>query len=139
MTIDHDNNTNNEIGSMIADYMEKGFLENIIDMFKHDASLYGLIGKLIQDERLHVRVGITALMEEMKKGGDMNMLKALPELLPLLQHNNPVVRGDAANLMGIISDRNAAPFLKKLLADENLDVRTIAEEAIEEINSNLGQ
>lgn len=122
---------------MIADYMEKGFLENIIDMFKHDASLYGLIGKLIQDERLHVRVGITALMEEMKKGGDMNMLKALPELLPLLQHNNPVVRGDAANLMGIISDRSAAPFLEKLLTDENQDVRTIAEEAIEEIKKQV--
>jgi len=25
-----------ELKAMIAEYMEKGFLENIIDMFKHD-------------------------------------------------------------------------------------------------------
>ena len=139
MATDQNNYTNNEIGSMIADYMEKGFLENIIDMFKHDASLYGLIGRLIQDERVRVRVGTTALMEEMKKGGDMNMSKALPGLMPLLQHNNPVVRGDAANLLGIISDKSAVPFLEKLLADQNQDVRTITKEAIEEINSELRQ
>jgi hypothetical protein len=32
---------------MIADYMEKGFLENIIDMFKNDKSYYPFIGNLL--------------------------------------------------------------------------------------------
>ena len=53
--------------ALIADHMESGFLENIIDMFRHDSGLYPLIGSLIQDERVRVRVGITALMEELKK------------------------------------------------------------------------
>ena len=114
--------------------MENGFLENIIDMFRHDRALYPLIGSLIQDERVRVRVGITALMEELKKLDAENISRAvLPGLLPLLTHTEPVVRGDAANLLGIIGDRNALPALEKLLADENENVRLIATEAIEEI------
>jgi HEAT repeat protein len=119
--------------SMIADYMEKGFLENIIDMFIHDGSLYELIGELIQDERVRVRVGITALMEDLKVKDGGNIPRALSNLLPLLAHSDPVVRGDASNLTGIIGDERALPSLEKLRADENRNVRIIAEEAIEEI------
>jgi len=36
---------------MIADFMQKGFLENMIDMFKHDTSLYSITGDLLRDER----------------------------------------------------------------------------------------
>jgi hypothetical protein len=48
--------TGTDMSSMIADYMEKGFLDNIIDMFTHDSTLYALIGHLIQDERVRVRI-----------------------------------------------------------------------------------
>jgi len=41
-----------DIKMMIADYMEKGFLENIVDMFKHDRSLSPLIADLMRDERI---------------------------------------------------------------------------------------
>ena len=113
--------------------METGFLENIIDMFRHDSTLYPLIGSLIQDERVRVRVGITALMEELKKLDADNISAALPDLLPLLSHTEPFVRGDAANLLGIIGDNRALPSLERLLEDENADVRLITHEAIEEI------
>ena len=118
---------------LIADYMENGFLENIIDMFRHDSSLYQLTGSLIQDERVRVRIGITALMEELKKLDAENVSSAVPGLLPLLDHAEPFVRGDSANLIGIIGDRNTLGSLEKLLADENENVRLIAKEAIEEI------
>jgi HEAT repeat protein len=121
------------MASMITDYMERGFLENIVDMFIHDSGLYQLIGELIQDERVRVRVGITALMEDLKVKDGRNIARALPGLLPLLIHDNPVARGDAANLIGIIGDERALPLLEKLLTDENPNVRIIAEEAIEEI------
>ncbi len=120
--------------SMIADYMEAGFLENIIDMFKHDKELYALVGELIQDERVKVRIGITALMEDLKIRDGGNIARAIPHLVPLLKHDDPVVRGDAANLLGIIRDKAAIPFLKKLLFDENPDVKLLAKEAIEEIS-----
>jgi len=118
---------------LIADHMEDGFLENIIDMFRHDSSLYLLIGNLIQDERVRVRIGITALLEELKKIDAGNISKAVPGLVPLLSAPEPFVRGDAANLLGIIGDRSAVPFLEKLLKDENENVSMTAREAIDDI------
>jgi hypothetical protein len=128
--------TGGDISSMIADYMEKGFLENIIDMFRHDSTLYPLIGTLIQDQRVRVRIGVTALLEELKVKDGGNVSQALPGLLPLIDHENPVVRGDVSNLVGIIGEKEAVPFLEKLLADEDPDVRLISREAIEEIKRN---
>jgi HEAT repeat protein len=125
--------TDNDIASMIADYMEQGFLDNIIDMFKHDSSLYALLDSLIRDERVRVRIGVTALMEELKVKDGENISRALVPLLPLVDHGDPVVRGDAANLIGIIGDREALPFIERLLADEDPNVRLICREAIEEI------
>ena len=50
-----------DMKKMIADYMENGLLDNIIDMFKRDDSLYAYVGDLLTDERMRVRIGITAL------------------------------------------------------------------------------
>jgi HEAT repeat protein len=123
-----------DLQSMIADYMENGFLENIIDMFRHDSSLYSLVGFLIQDERVRVRIGTTALIEELSKIDGAAISAALPDILPLLDNGNPVVRGDVTNLLGIIGDKTAIPFLEKILHDdENQNVRSFAKEAIEEI------
>lgn len=119
--------------SMIADYMEKGFLENIVDMFRHDSKLYGLVGELIQDERVRVRIGVTALMEELSVLDAPNVPAAVPPLLSLLDHENPVVRGDVSNVLGIIGDKSALPFLEKRLNDSDPNVNLIIGEAIEEI------
>lgn len=119
--------------TMIADYMEKGFLENIIDMFRHDYKLYGLVGELIQDERVRVRIGVTALMEELSLLDAHYVRDAVSHLLPLLNHDNPVVRGDVSNILGIIADETVLPFLERGLNDDNPDVTLILREAIEEI------
>jgi HEAT repeat protein len=119
---------------MIADYMENGFLENIIDMFRHDRSLYGLLGELIQDERVRVRIGVTAMMEELRTLDSPNLPACVPVLLPLLDHDSPVVRGDVTNILGLIGDRGLLPVLEKMRSDEDPNVRIIAEEAIAEIS-----
>ena len=118
---------------MISAYMEKGFLENIIDMYRHDATLYRLIGELIQDERVRVRLGTTALIEELKRLDPGNISLALESLHPLLDHPDAVVRGDSANLVGVIGDSEFIPHLERLLSDQNDNVRVIAKEAIAEI------
>lgn len=124
-----------DLQQMISDYMEIGFLDNIIDMFRHDSSLYDLIGTLIQDERIRVRVGITALMEELKRLDPGNIIRAQKNLLPLLAHTDAVVRGDTANLIGIIGDRGSLPFLEQCLLDIHEDVRMVAGEAIAQIQN----
>ena len=121
---------------MIADYMENGLLDNIIDMFKYDKTLYEYTGYLMSDERLRVRIGATALFETLKKEDPENISRALPHMLPLLKDKNPVIRGDAANLFGIIGNKDAIPFLEEILNDTDENVRIIAEEAIEDIKTN---
>ena len=122
---------------MIADYMEKGFLENIIDMFKHDKSLYPFIGTLLDDERMGVRIGITALVETLRSENNDNLFKAVPGIAKLLKAPNATLRGDAAYLLGIIGHKDALPFLSDASHDEHDLVRETVREAMEEIKSGL--
>jgi HEAT repeat protein len=124
-----------ELKKMIADYMENGFLENIIDMFKHDKDLYELIGNLLIDERIMVRIGTVALVETLKEEDPENISRAIPYVLPVLKNENPVYRGDAAYVLGIIGNPDAIPFLGEMADDEDFDVKQIVKEAIDEIES----
>jgi HEAT repeat protein len=125
-----------DMKTMIADYMEKGFLDNIIDMFKCDKSLYMFIGDLLTDERIRVRLGIFALLETLKAEDSENITKAIPHILPILKHQNLVYRSDTAYLLGVIGCLDTIPFLEETVKDEDENVRIIAKEAIEEIKSN---
>ncbi|GAB4483934.1 MAG: HEAT repeat domain-containing protein [Thermodesulfovibrionales bacterium] len=128
------NEDEQDIKTMIADYMENGFLENIIDMFRHDSGLYLVIADLIRDERVRVRVGVTALVEELSAADREHLVAAVPGLIPLLRDDNATLRGDAANLLGIIGDPSALPELRRLSADPDPNVRWIAGDAIEQLS-----
>lgn len=119
---------------MITDYMEGGLLENIIDMFKHDKSLYPLIGNMLEDERGRVRLGTVALVEHLRATDFDNILTAIPGIARLLKNPNPTIRGDAAYVLGIIGHRDALPFLQEAVRDENEMARKIIEESIEIIS-----
>lgn len=129
---------NDDFIAMVADHMDKGFLENIIDMFKYDGTLYSILPALIKDERIAVRIGTTALMESLAEEDPENVQKAIPALLPLLSDDDPNARGDTANILGIIAREDITNALKPLLEDKNPDVRLIAEEALEDIQRRSG-
>jgi HEAT repeat protein len=120
---------------MIADYMENGFLENIVDMFRHDRGLYPFIGELLGDERSRVRIGAVALVETLKEEDAEHIASAIPGVAEKLKDPNATIRGDAAYLLGIIGHRDALPFLKEMLNDDHDLVRESVSEAIEEIES----
>jgi HEAT repeat protein len=120
----------NELKTMILDHMEKGFLDNIIDMFKYDESLFPLIIDMLKDERMRVRLGATALAEEMIKLKPEPLIKLIPDIAGLLKDENPTVRGDGANLLGIIGHKDALPFLIEVENDEDLNVREIVKDAL---------
>ncbi len=128
-----DGQNDQSLEEMIADYMEKGFLDNIIDMFKYDKGLHEVITKLMKDERLRVRVGAIALIESLKEIGADNIEDIADSLVPLLKDENPVVRGDAAYSLGIFGFKKHIPFLRKLFNDDNPNVREIAQDSVEEI------
>lgn len=127
--------THKELRTMLLDYMEKGFLENIIDMFKHDESLYPLIIDMILDERIRVRLGAIALVEELVLFKKEYLIKLIPQIAELLNNLNPTIRGDAAYVLGIINHKDALPFLLNALEDEDLNVREIVRESAISINA----
>lgn len=123
-----------EFVKMVADYMDKGFLENIVDMFKHDRKMYSVLPELMRDERIRVRIGATALVEELLKEDPEHVKEALPHIIPLLKDENPTVRGDAANLIALISPDEAPQYLKPLTEDPNHEVSEFVKELLEELH-----
>ncbi len=118
---------------MIADHMENGFLDNIVDMFKHDISYYPFIGTLMSDERMQVRIGTFALVETLIEEDMANVIKAVPGITRLLKDPNSTIRGDAAHLLGVIGHKDAVSLLMDAADDENSMVRENVKEALDEI------
>lgn len=128
--------TNDELKTMVLDYMAEGYLENIIDMFKHDETLYPLVIDMIADERVRVRLGGAALVEELVKIDRVPLIRIIPDIARLLEDSNPTLRGDAAYLLGLIRHADAIPYLLKAKDDDNVFAREIIVDAIHDITGN---
>lgn len=115
---------------VIGDFLELGHLENIIAMFKQDTSLYTLAGDLLQDERYAVRLGVAVLFEELALISPEEVSLAVSSLLPLLEKGNPILRGEAATILGIIGSEAALTPLLKLEHDRDPQVREIIADII---------
>jgi len=124
-----------ELRVIIPEHMERGFLENIIDMFRHYDNLYPLIVDMIKDERVRVRLGTTALVEELIKDTPGPLIGLIPSIGELLGDPSSNIRGDAANLLGIIKHKDALPYLLPAENDADDDVRYIVREAISDIKA----
>ena len=122
-----------EMRAMLIEYMGNGFLENIIAMFKQDTSLYRFIPDLLGDESLRVRLGATALVEELVAEHREELIAAVPGTIGLLKHESPNIRGDAISVLGIIKDASAIDALRICLHDNHPGVREVARDALAEI------
>lgn len=122
--------TDTEFRDMLIEYMGKGFLENIIDMFKHDPSLFRFLPDLISSENPRVRIGAVALVEELKDLFGEKIEEVIPLLKELLKTRDTTLRGDVAYLLTIINTPSALETLRELCHDEDQDIREIAEDAL---------
>ena len=121
---------NIDLLKVIADFLELGHVENIVAMFKQDTSLYNLTGNLVRDERFAVRLGVAVLFEELAVLHSKDLPHAIPSLLPLLQEEKPLLRGEAATILGIIGTRTALKHLLPLADDPDPQVREIVTDII---------
>ncbi len=122
--------TETELKDMLIEYMGKGFLENIIDMFKHDPSLFRFLPDLISSENTRVRIGAVALVEELKDSFTERIEETFPDLAKLLNNGDDTLRGDIAYLLSIINTPSAQKILETLCNTENPDIREIVEETL---------
>ena len=124
------NDYNIDLLKIIGDFLELGHVENIVAMFKQDTSLYSLTGDLIRDERFSVRLGTAVLFEELVTMRPDETSLAIPFLLPLLQEENPLLRGEAATILGIIGSPDALQHMRQLANDHDPKVLEIISDII---------
>lgn len=118
----------------IAEFLEQGFLDILVGLFRSDSSLYGHLGDLLRDERFVVRLGATALVETLAEADPDRRGRAAAMILPLLESDNPTHRGDAAYLLGVVGVRETSAALQRAAAsDAHVAVREIAREAVERL------
>ena len=104
---------------MIAGYMEAGFLENIVDMFKSDPALFKHLPGLVADERGRVRLGAAALVEELLPAYRADIERTVGSIARVaLTNENPAIRGDAAYLLELIGGEAATAALRAALGAE---------------------
>jgi HEAT repeat protein len=125
-----------EMKAMLIEYMGKGFLENIVAMLKQDTSLFRFIADMLGDENLRVRLGATAMVEELAADHREDLRAAVPGIIGLLKHENPTIRGDAASVLGTIKDPSAVDALLASLQDDHPGVREVAQDALLELERN---
>jgi HEAT repeat protein len=121
----------NEMRAMLIKYMGKGFLDNIIAMFREDRTLYRFVADMLGDEQMRVRLGATALVEELVGEHREELNDAVPGLIALLKHENPTVRGDVLSVLGTISAPAAKAAIEARIADVHPGVREAAQEALD--------
>jgi hypothetical protein len=117
---------------VIGDFLELGHVENIVAMFKQDQGLYDLTGDLLRDERFAVRLGAAVLFEELAVIRPDEIQRAIPALLPLLKEANPIFRGEAATILGIIGGEEAIKNLMQLQNDDDPQVLEIVTDILQQ-------
>ncbi|GAB5047479.1 HEAT repeat domain-containing protein [Thermodesulfovibrio sp. TK110] len=119
---------------MLFDYLDNGYLENIITFFEHEPEQIKLIPKMLADERLRVKVGAFAIIEEMKAKNPAVLQKIIPDIVGLLKSKEKNIRGDAAYALEIIGDKEARPALiEALYKEDDPQVKEFIEDALKSI------
>ncbi len=116
--------------------LENGDIEKVTGLFQYNTTLYETLGRLLSQGSMFVRLGVNMLMEDLKELKPQDMEHAFPEIIPLLKNENPTIRGDAADIIGMIGGFEHIKLLQPLLEDEHSQVREIVSESIETLQEN---
>ncbi|BHH84600.1 HEAT repeat domain-containing protein [Desulforhopalus sp. 52FAK] len=120
-----------ELKNVIADFLEMGHIDNIVAMFRQDPRYYSWSGDILKDQRFNVRLGMAVLFEELKIIQPTELETALDSLLPLLDAEEPLYRGEAVSLLGIINSPKARKAVEQKRNDPNPQVREMVELVLE--------
>ena len=81
------------------------------------------------DTQLNTRIGISAIMEELKGTAALGAL--VDRLGELTRHEDVRIRGDACHYLALSGNPKAVDYIKPLLNDTDADVRDVARESLE--------
>lgn len=119
-----------ELLKVIADFLEMGHAQNIVEMFKQDSRYYEWVGPLLTDERFAVRLGVSVLFEYLIEERPEDVHLAIPSLSNVLKHETPWVRGEALSVLAIIGTPDAIALIKTLETDPAPEVAAIVQDIL---------
>jgi len=122
-----------ELCRVMQDFLEMGHVENIVAMYKQDPRYYDWTGRLLDDERFAVRLGVSVLFEYLREARPKDIGRAVPSLARALEDERPWIRGEAVSVLGIIATPEAVALLRKAAADPDPQVREVAADLLEGI------
>jgi len=106
-----------ELQRVIADFLALGHVDNIVAMMRQEPRYLAWTGRLLEDERFAVRIGVSVLFEYLAALCPQHLPLAVPGLVGQLAHPVDWVRGEAASVLGIIATEEALAALPPLLHD----------------------
>lgn len=124
--------SNQELKRVIADFLDMGHVENIVAMFRHEPRYYAWTGDILRDERFNVRLGVSVLFEELRETHADHVELAIPSLVKLLDEKEPLLRGEAVSILGIIGGETALAHVRQQQDDPSPRVREIVELVLQE-------
>ncbi len=122
-----------EFTTLLSADLENGEVDKVVSLFQYNKALYPVIGELMKLGTLFVRLGVNMLIEDLLEIKPDEVKLAIPYLVPLLKNENPTIRGDVADLIGMIGDKEQIDDLSPLLQDPNSQVVEVVQEAIDDI------
>lgn len=127
---DQHNIPEDELLTVIADFLDLGHVDNIRAMFKQTPKYLAFSGIILNDERFNVRLGMAVLFEYLIEECPDEMYRALPSLSQQLQSDHQWVRGEAVNLLGIIGSAKALTLVAALAHDPSPQVAEIVRDIL---------
>lgn len=119
-----------ELLQVIKDFLDMGHVDNIVAMFDRDIRYFSWTGKVLDDDRFNVRLGVSILFEELRARGCRSMNLAVASLEELLNSDQPLLRGEALSVLAIINDERLSTQARRMLSDKHPQVREVAEDIL---------
>ena len=123
-----------ELKKVIGDFLDQGLAENIVIMFRRQPSYLEWTGELLKDERMSVRLGLTMVLEELSERIPDELHRAVPSLVTLLGNSEPLWRGEAVSILGLIGTPEAINHVRSLQDDPSPQVREMVHLVLDELS-----
>jgi thiol-disulfide isomerase/thioredoxin len=123
------------LGEYFHELLKSGELDKVSSQVARGGQPLKMLVRLLgdPDTELTVRIGVNAVIEGME--GQPVLAEVMSPLSELVRHRDAHVRGDAAHLLSYTHLPEARPVLKALLKDNVADVREIAREGLERLDT----
>lgn len=114
----------------LLEQLGNGRIDTALQRVRSDAEGMSALLTLFEDPdtELNIRIGISAIMEELE--GSVLLKANIETLGALTQHQEARVRGDACHYLSLSHDPSVRNWIEPLLDDPDGDVREVAQDSL---------